>query len=154
MSSGVYEIVNSVNGKRYVGSTMNLKKRRRNHLSRLRHNNHSNPHLQAAFCKYGEAAFLFSLLEPTEISMLIEREQHYLDTLKPEYNTASTAGRPMLGRHHSPETRAKMSSAHNTRRPHTAETRAKMSAAQMGHPVSAETRTAGRAETRFAGLVR
>lgn len=111
MTSGVYEITNQVNGKRYVGSSLNIKKRWGRHLSELRRGQHSNAHLQCAFDKYGESAFTFSILEHVEnIPHVIPREQHYLDMLLPEYNMAPVAG-SSLGRPRSPETRAKLSEA-------------------------------------------
>ena len=112
-----------MNGEFYIGSAMNLKARWRIHLSTLHHKKHGNRHLQAAFAKYGEEVFEFSVLEYVkDISQLISREQHYLDTLHPKYNIAQIAGSPMLGRHFS------------------AEHRRKLSLAKMGHPVSTETR--------------
>ena len=36
LNSGVYQIVNKTNGKRYVGSSVNLKKRIRLHFAELR----------------------------------------------------------------------------------------------------------------------
>ena len=151
---GVYAISNQVNGKRYVGSAVNVRKRWQIHLARLRHEHHSNPHLQAAFLKYGEEAFVLSLLEQVEdTGRLIVCEQYFLDTLKPEYNIASVAGSPLgvrrteetrrklskiaTGRHVSEETRRKMSEAHKGK--HLSdETKRKMSKAHKGKPLSAE----------------
>lgn len=121
MKSGIYQIENEVNGKRYVGSAVDVRRRWRDHRSLLRHGRHNNPHLQAAFKKYGEVSFAFSVLEQAEPEKLIGREQWYLDTVRPEYNISLAARSPMLGRLH------------------TAETRRKMSKAQKGHPVSEET---------------
>ena len=53
MEAGVYLISNSVNGKCYVGSTIHLDQRRKEHFSRLANNKHVNAHLQNAFNKYG-----------------------------------------------------------------------------------------------------
>lgn len=121
VKSGIYQIENRVNGKRYIGSAVNIRKRWSRHLCDLRHKKHCNPHLQSAFDKYGKTAFMFTILEHTESERLIEREQHYFDTLNPEYNIAPTAGNS-LGRSCSLESRLKFS------------------AARMGHPVTEETR--------------
>jgi group I intron endonuclease len=59
----IYKIVNTVNGKFYVGSTTNTRERFRTHRNRLRRNRHHAPHLQAAWNKYGEAAFVFHVVE-------------------------------------------------------------------------------------------
>ena len=55
--SGIYEIINTVNNKRYIGQAKNIKFRIRTHFYNLRLNKHYNPHLQTAFNKYGENAF-------------------------------------------------------------------------------------------------
>ena len=45
-TSGVYAIVNTLNGKKYVGSTKCFKERFAEHRSQLRKGNHKNVHLQ------------------------------------------------------------------------------------------------------------
>lgn len=110
MPGGIYQITNQINGKRYVGSTRSLKKRRSRHFSALRRGEHHNRFLQRAFNKHGKAAFSFQVLEHTDSESLIEREQHYLDIFSPEYNISPTAG-TCLGCHSSPETRQKISKA-------------------------------------------
>lgn len=145
MKSGIYQITNQLNGKRYVGSTTNLERRWRYHLGDLRRGQHSNRHLQAAFNKYGENTFAFSVLEYVETESLLEREQHYLDTRMPEYNILPTAGSP-LGFQWTAEARATLSAAMSgERNPNygkhpSDETLAKLSAARMGHSVSDKTR--------------
>jgi len=142
MASGIYQIKNTLNGNRYIGSAADLRRRWQQHLSALRHSQHHNRHLQRAFDKYGEEAFIFEVLEEDiEPENLIEREQHYFDTLEPAYNTSPTAG-SQLGMRRTDETRAKISAANTGKRHpfygkhHSAETLAKMSAALTGkrHP--------------------
>ena len=60
MTSGIYEIVNTVTGKRYVGSAVNLEKRELSHFSGLRRGDHRKAHFQHSFDKYGESAFEFA----------------------------------------------------------------------------------------------
>ena len=67
MKAGVYLISNNVNGKCYVGSTIHLDQRRKQHFSRLEHNKHVNKHLQNAYNKYGREAFEFEVLEIIDI---------------------------------------------------------------------------------------
>lgn len=110
MASGIYEIVNTSNGHRYIGSAATLRKRKLSHFKALSQNNHVNIHLQRAWNKYGYEAFEFHVIEYCVVSDLIQREQHYLDTLHPEYNIYRIAGSP-LGTKASPETRAKVSAA-------------------------------------------
>ena len=59
----IYKIINTVNGKFYVGSTTNTRERFRVHRKRLRKGNHHAKHLQAAWNKYGENAFVFVVIE-------------------------------------------------------------------------------------------
>lgn len=84
--SGIYIITNIVNGKRYIGSSKNIRKRLWKHRSLLRHNKHENKHFQNAWNKYGEDKFVYSVLEQCTIDVLLDKEQYYIDTLKPEYN--------------------------------------------------------------------
>jgi len=146
MPSGIYQITNQKNGNRYVGSAVNLKRRWRVHLSDLRRGQHKNEHLQRAYDKYGEGAFGFSVLENVEDAFqLIPREQHYLDTLKPEYNIAPTAG-SQLGYRHTEEVRRNMSEAQSGERCYwygkhlSEETKRKISEAKKGKTLSAVTR--------------
>jgi len=168
MASGIYQIKNTLNGKCYIGSAVDLRHRWQDHLRDLRRGQHCNQHLQAAFDKYGKSAFTFTILETVEDpSQLIGREQHFFDALLPEYNISPTAGSP-LGVQHTEEARANMSAAHsgerhhmygkhhseitkqriskgmtgkqNRKKPHSEETKQKISKALMGHQVSEETR--------------
>lgn len=84
--SGIYIITNIINGKRYIGSSKSIRKRLWKHRSLLRHNKHENEHFQNAWNKYGEDKFVYSVLEECDIDCLLDREQYYIDTLKPEYN--------------------------------------------------------------------
>jgi group I intron endonuclease len=128
----VYEIHNNINGYRYIGSAVNANRRKINHFSLLRTGKHHTRYLQNSFKKYGEMNFIFGILEdniPQE--NLIEREQYWLDTLQPEYNTAKFAGRT-TGITPSAETIAKRSIA-NTGQRRSQETRTRMSIAAMGN---------------------
>lgn len=59
----IYKIINTTNGKFYVGSTNNTRERFRTHRNRLRKNRHHCKHLQASWNKYGEKAFVFTVIE-------------------------------------------------------------------------------------------
>lgn len=95
--SGVYEILNTVNGKRYIGQTSNLKARWREHRKTLRGKRHPNKHLQAAWNKYGEAAFKFLPILTCSVTMLDFYEQQLLDKVSPEYNIAKDVRSPGRG---------------------------------------------------------
>lgn len=59
--------------------------------------------IHKALLKYGYSAFRLEILEYCDIGLLIEREQYYLNLLKPEYNILTIAG-SSLGFKHSPAT--------------------------------------------------
>lgn len=92
MKSGIYEIVNLVNGKRYVGSAKDFKVRWAKHLGDLRRGRHHSVYLQRSWDQHGEAAFSFKVVELCDVSDLIAREQDWLDNSNPEYNISPTAG--------------------------------------------------------------
>ena len=88
---GVYRIGNTVTGDCYVGSSAYIQSRKSEHFQRLRRKTHANVHLQRAFDKYGEASFVFEILERPPVEKLIEREQHWIDALAPTYNIRKIA---------------------------------------------------------------
>jgi group I intron endonuclease len=111
MTCGLYCITNKVNNKRYIGSSVNVEQRWREHKSQLNRHVHLNRHLQNAWLKYGKNAFVFSVLIQCEQKELLDFEQKYLDETNPEYNKARYAKSPFSGRKHSEATLRKMSGA-------------------------------------------
>ena len=105
MPSGIYAIRNEVNGKMYVGSAIDIARRLAKHRYQLRGGVHPSKHLQSAFNKYGDAAFETATLELCEDHQLVEREQYWIDHLKPEYNKRLIA-ESNVGLSTSPEQRA------------------------------------------------
>jgi group I intron endonuclease len=91
-SPGIYILISITTGKRYVGSAINFKNRKYGHFYKLKKNTHSNNKLQHHYNKYGAFDLLFSIIEFCPKEKLIEREQFYIDTLKPEFNLSPTAG--------------------------------------------------------------
>lgn len=104
--SGVYEILNTVNGHRYIGSSCNIQNRWREHKRDLNNSCHHSPYLQRSWTCHGGDCFTFSVLECCEKEHLIEREQFYIDNLNPIYNTLPQAG-SRLGAIVTEETRIK-----------------------------------------------
>lgn len=113
--SGIYQITNTINGKIYIGSSVNLKQRFNDHKKLLRHNKHPNKHLQSAWLQYGENNFVFIILEYIEPLSLLIREQYYIDLFsssnnKIGYNISKIAGNS-FGTKRSEESKLKMSYA-------------------------------------------
>jgi hypothetical protein len=82
--SGVYCIYNTVNGKFYIGSTVNFYKRYRQHIIDLKRKKHHSIYLQRAFDKYGLDAFEFKTIEIVDdCNLLRSKEQTYLFSLNP-----------------------------------------------------------------------
>lgn len=137
MQSGIYQIVNTVNGKSYVGSAVDLRRRRRQHWHALRSNRHTNPKLQASWNKYGEEWFVFRTVLLCSPENCVLYEQCALDALSPEFNIDSTAG-SRLGATVSAASREKMRAAKLGRpgpwagKTLTAEHRAKLASARIG----------------------
>lgn len=131
-TTGVYCIENLFDGKRYVGSSSaSILERPWKHLAELRRSKHGNFRLMRAWKFCGPNAFDISVLEFCPPEKCIEREQWWMDRLKPEYNINPTAGSPR-GRKQRPE------SIEKTRRPHlgrraSPEAREKMRLAALGH---------------------
>jgi len=116
----IYQIRHVSSGRVYVGSAVNTRQRWHSHRSDLRLGRHSSRHLQSAWNKYGEAAFVFEVIEPVLfVEDLIAREQYWIDRLKAAderhgYNMSPTAG-SALGMKHTEETRAKQSERNRKR---------------------------------------
>lgn len=91
MKSGIYMWTCSANGKRYVGSAVDLRNRKSVHMSCLKAGDHHSVHFQRAFNKHGEAAFEFRVLLVCAPADLLMYEQRALDALKPELNISPTA---------------------------------------------------------------
>lgn len=120
-SAGIYQI-EATNGKKYIGSAVHLSKRVfQGHLNGLIRGDHGNGKLQNHFNKYGINDMWFDIIEFVHKEKketieeykirLLSREQHYIDTLKPEFNICPIAG-SSLGICRSKETREKIGKAH------------------------------------------
>lgn len=78
--SGIYAIRHKNSGKVYVGSSVNIHVRWKQHKSSLKHRRHHCVRLQRAWNKYGEEAFEFFILEKVDED-LRQIEQNYIDKL-------------------------------------------------------------------------
>lgn len=157
--SGIYQIKNSVNGKVYVGSAIDIYARWKKHRTELRTGKHHCSKLMRAWQKYGEQSFEFGVLElvPPERSALLGREQYWIDVTGAfgvaGYNELPKAGshlgakrsaesierlrQAMVGRTFSAETLEKMRQKKlGTKR--SEESKLKQSASLKGRKMSAE----------------
>lgn len=164
--SGIYRITQISTGLFYIGSSIDISTRWRQHKYAFRkpESRSTNPRLTEAWNICGESDFIFEIIETCEPTkaILLEREQHYIDTLKPALNIAPKAG-SRLGSKASAETKAKMSTAmvgknvgkirsaetreklRETATNISDETREKMAAAKRGRKFSEETKAKMRA---------
>jgi|WetSurSiteA1Bulk_404760.scaffolds.fasta_scaffold00089_15 group I intron endonuclease len=131
---GIYAIENILNHNIYIGQASNIRKRKNLHFHKLAKNKHENSHLQNSFKKYGEKNFIFKILLYCEIPELTYYEQSIVNTFNPNslYNIrlecvnspvgtkfseerrnkareSSKGNKNMLGKHHSEESKRKMS---------------------------------------------
>lgn len=107
---GVYKINHlSKDGLFYIGSASGTKgskdcqlgfyRRFLEHLRALEQNKHDSKYLQNVVNKYGIDGIRFEILEIVETEdrkVILEREQHYLNTLKPAYNSSTIARCPTV----------------------------------------------------------
>ena len=82
VTSGVYVILNTANGKCYVGSSVNVRTRLLGHRKRLEKGSHGNRHLQRAWNMYGPEQFRFKVVNLCSKSCLVEEEQKLIDVLR------------------------------------------------------------------------
>lgn len=98
-----------------MGSSINLSRRFSQYFSLVFLKKFKgSSHIYRALLKYGYSNFTLEILEYCEPLVVVEREQYYLDLLKPEYNILKKAG-SSLGYKHTEETRAKMSASQSAR---------------------------------------
>lgn len=90
--SGIYKIQSLLEPEKfYIGSSVNVQSRKRQHFSSLKLNKYRNTYMQNYYNKYGKNNFLFLVIEECDKESLIVREQFYLDSLKPVFNSKPLA---------------------------------------------------------------
>ena len=83
--SGVYRI--EIDGKSYVGSSVNINQRWKQHRTNLKCGRHDNPYMQNAYNKYGNVKFeLLEEMPGATDEELREKEAYYLKLYSAEYN--------------------------------------------------------------------
>lgn len=99
---GIYKIENLINGKVYIGKSIDIDNRIRNHKSESFNpiSNSYDTAIHRAIRKYGVDNFSFEVIEECNRDDLNEKEQYWIDyynTFKQGYNmTLGGEGRPMI----------------------------------------------------------
>lgn len=107
--SGVYMWTNILNGKNYIGSSVNLGIRFKDYFNKNKIANikKSTSAIHKALIKYGYSNFKLTIIVFCEPERILETEQMYIDKIKPEYNILKFVG-TSKGYKHSKETLEKM----------------------------------------------
>ena len=90
--SAVYKITNTITGDFYIGSSKNVKLRWAEHKRQSAWNKQPNNQMYLDMQKYGVEKFVFEVIEEAEIGQLKEKEQQFIETLKPTYNSIRANG--------------------------------------------------------------
>jgi group I intron endonuclease len=157
--SGIYAIRRTGTDKVYVGSALCVTTRWATHRRCLRKGCHPSKHLQNSWNKHGASSFECEVLENCSPEMLLEREQYWIDTLKPAYNTALFAGAPMRGRRHTSEWKVAsatrmMGNQHARGHRHTDEWKQQTAARQLGKKKRSGWHHTSEAKARIAEAMR
>lgn len=113
---GIYVIQNDMNGKCYIGSSIDMLQRKKQHISTLKGNRSGCYKLQHAFNKYGKNNFTFDILEIVgNKDELFKREQRWVDFMNPEYNICKVIVKSRLGVKISDASKKKISDAQQGR---------------------------------------
>lgn len=80
---GIYKIQNKINNKIYIGQSVDIQKRWREHKFSSRHPDDRDHHLpiHLAMAKYGEDNFVYTVLEQCPKEELNEKEIYWIETL-------------------------------------------------------------------------
>lgn len=138
-NSGIYQIRNLINNKRYIGQTNNFSRRKNEQFSTLENNKSNNIHLQRAYNKYGKEKFIFEILEYVNLSnddeynklILFNREDDWIKFYFPNTYNIRPSASSNLGIKRSEEVKKKMSESRKGFK-HTKQARKNMSDARKG----------------------
>lgn len=99
--SGVYRWVNKDSGKCYIGSSSMLNDRFRRYFnhSYLSSSKRGESLICKALLKYGYGGFILEILEYCPSSIVLTREQFFIDKFNPEYNILKVAGTSLGYKH-------------------------------------------------------
>ena len=90
--SGVYKITNTITNDFYIGSSKDVKQRWAVHKCQSKWKECPNNPMYLDMEKYGLDKFEFQILEVVEPMELKEKEQQFIELLKPTYNRCNAKG--------------------------------------------------------------
>lgn len=76
---GIYKITNNINGRIYIGQSVNISQRWKDHRTKINSSYEYNTPLKRAFRKYGINNFTFEIIETCSKDELDEKEQYYIE---------------------------------------------------------------------------
>lgn len=82
MSIGIYMIRNSINNKIYIGQSVNIERRWKDHKIDLKNNKHQNCHLQLSYNKYGGDNFEYNIIFKCTSIELNKNEIYFINKYK------------------------------------------------------------------------
>lgn len=130
---GIYKIANNINGKVYIGQSINIKERWKSHIRSLDKEMSSCTALQRAWKKYGgKENFSFEILALCPEEMLDEFEVKYINLYNARVHGYNIEPGGNKNKHLSKETKEKIGNA-NRGRQFSDETKNKMSESRMGN---------------------
>lgn len=100
---GVYAIINKANGRAYIGSSVNIRRRIEWHKTLLRANKHSNKNLAADWNQHGEPAFIAGVMTLCEADKRTKIEADLIGQIlgRDCYNWSTSGQKP----HYTPSNR-------------------------------------------------
>jgi group I intron endonuclease len=130
--TGVYCLVNMINGNIYIGSSVNLNVRLNNYLNTtfLKNRKNNNMPIIQALLKYGQENFAVLIVEYVDIENLSVRETYYITHLLPYYNVLKQ-GYSSIGYKHTEATKQMLSELAKNRT-HSEKTKTLISKALVG----------------------
>lgn len=92
--SGIYMFINKINGKKYIGSSIDLRRRLLSYLNVKYLKKEDSMIINKALLKHEYNNFEFIILEFCNKSQVLKRELFYFQIYNPEYNILKIPGSP------------------------------------------------------------
>lgn len=95
--SGIYLWSNKLSGKKYIGSSVDLRRRLLEYYNVNRLLNEKSMPIYLALLKYGYHNFSLTILDLCDKDSLMNKEKYFFEVYSPEYNILNTPGSPSRG---------------------------------------------------------